>query len=210
MLGFYNYTVWLTYLGAASGIYGIISSLSRGSPRIGVLCLMLSGLCDMFDGAVAKTKTSRTTAEKRFGVQIDSLSDLICFGVLPACIGYSIGLKKLYQLVILISYALAALIRLAYFNVMEERRQDTETGKREQYEGLPVTNSALLFPFIFVLVPYIGIKYMTLTYGFALVFVAMAFLINFKVKKLDIKGMLFLVVIGLIEMILLVTGNVVF
>lgn len=210
MLGFYNYTVWLTYLGAASGIYGIISSLSRGSPRLGVLCLMLSGLCDMFDGAVAKTKASRTTDEKRFGIQIDSLSDLICFGVLPACIGYSIGLKKPYQLIILISYALAALIRLAYFNVMEERRQDTQTGRREQYEGLPVTNSALLFPFIFVLVPYIGIRYMSLVYGFALVFTAMAFLINFKVKKLDIKGMLFLVVIGLVEMILLVTGNAVF
>ena len=86
MLGFYNYTVILTYLGAASGIYGIITCLSRQSPRIGVLCLMLSGLCDMFDGTVARTR-QRSDDEKRFGIQIDSLSDLICFGVLPAFIG---------------------------------------------------------------------------------------------------------------------------
>ena len=56
MLGFYNYTVVLTYIGAASGVYGILATLSRQSPRIGIVCLMLSGLCDMFDGAVAKTR----------------------------------------------------------------------------------------------------------------------------------------------------------
>ena len=207
MLGYYNYTVILTYIGAASGIYGIIATLSRQSPRLGVLCLMLSGLCDMFDGTVARPR-QRTDDEKRFGIQIDSLSDLICFGVLPACIGYAVGMRKWYDMIILVSYPLAALVRLAYFNVKEETRQQTEGGKREYYEGLPVTNAALLFPFIFVLVPYIGVRYMAITYGVAMIFTAMAFVTNFKVKKADIKGMLLLAVIGLIELILLITGNV--
>ena len=207
MLGYYNYTVILTYIGAASGISGIIATLSRQSPRLGVLCLMLSGLCDMFDGTVARTR-QRTDDEKRFGIQIDSLSDLICFGVLPACIGYAVGMRKWYDMIILVSYPLAALVRLAYFNVKEETRQQTEGGKREYYEGLPVTNAALLFPFIFVLVPYIGVRYMAITYGVAMIFTAMAFVTNFKVKKADIKGMLLLAVIGLIELILLITGNV--
>lgn len=207
MLGYYNYTVILTYIGAASGIYGIIATLSRQSPRLGVLCLMLSGLCDMFDGTVARTR-QRTDDEKRFGIQIDSLSDLICFGVLPACIGYAVGMRKWYDMIILVSYPLAALVRLAYFNVKEETRQQTEGGKREYYEGLPVTNAALLFPFIFVLVPYIGVRYMAITYGVAMIFTAMAFVTNFKVKKADIKGMLLLAVIGLIELILLIAGNV--
>ena len=207
MLGFYNYTVILTYLGAASGIYGIITCLSRQSPRIGVLCLMLSGLCDMFDGAVARTR-QRSNDEKRFGIQIDSLSDLICFGVLPACIGYTVGLHKLPHMVILVTYALAALIRLAYFNVMEEHRQDATAGKRELYNGLPVTTSALFFPFIFVLMPYIGIKFMTISYGLVMVAAAVAFLANFKVKKPDMKGCLLLAILGIAEAILLVTGNV--
>ena len=51
---------------------------------------MIAGLCDMFDGKIASTM-ERTRQEKRFGVQIDSLSDLICFGVLPALIVYSGG-----------------------------------------------------------------------------------------------------------------------
>lgn len=207
MLGFYNYTVILTYLGAASGIYGIITCLSRQSPRIGVLCLMLSGLCDMFDGAVARTR-QRSNDEKRFGIQIDSLSDLICFGVLPACIGYTVGLRKPPHMVILVTYALAALIRLAYFNVMEEHRQDATAGKRELYNGLPVTTSALFFPFIFVLMPYIGIKFMTISYGLVMVAAAVAFLANFKVKKPDMKGCLLLAILGIAEAILLVTGNV--
>ncbi len=208
MLGYYNYTVILTYLGAASGIYGIIATLGRQSPRLGVICLMLSGLCDMFDGTVARTR-QRTDDEKRFGIQIDSLSDLICFGVLPACIGYAAGMRKWFHLVILISYALAALVRLAYFNVKEETRQQTETGKREYYEGLPVTTAALLFPFIFVLVPYIGMRYMTVSYGVAMIVTAMAFVTNFKIKKAGIKEMLLLGVVGLIELILLIVGNAV-
>ncbi len=207
MLGFYNYTVILTYIGAASGVYGIISCLSAGHPRLGILCLMFSGLCDMFDGAIAKTRT-RTFQEKRFGVQIDSLADLICFGVLPAAIGYTVGLRKPYQIIVLISYALAALIRLAFFNVMEEERQDATTSKREQYDGLPVTTSALIFPFIFTLIPYVGSRYMPLAYGCTMVTVAMAFLINFKVKKFDLKGSLVLLVVGLLELLWLLKGGI--
>ena len=48
---------------------------------------MLAGLLDAFDGRIARTKANRTDAEKRFGIQIDSLNDLVCFGVLPAAIG---------------------------------------------------------------------------------------------------------------------------
>ena len=106
-----------------------------------------------------------------------------------------------------VSYMLAALIRLAYFNVMEEHRQESEAGKRELYEGLPVTTSALLFPFILILVPYIGVRYISLGYGITMICAAMAFITNFKVKKPDMKGMIFMAVIGLAEMILLVTGN---
>ena len=85
MLGIYNYTVILTYLGMLSGFAGILFLLN-GNVRGALICLMISGVCDMFDGKVASTKKDRTRSEKRFGIQIDSLSDLICFGVLPALI----------------------------------------------------------------------------------------------------------------------------
>lgn len=45
--------------------------------------LLISGLCDAFDGMIARTKTDRTEQEKQYGIQIDSLSDLVALGVLP-------------------------------------------------------------------------------------------------------------------------------
>ena len=90
MIGFYNYTVILTYMSLASAVVGI-TQVFEGHERIAILCLLISGICDLFDGKVARHKKDRTDQEKLFGIQIDSLCDLVAFGVLPACIGYNMG-----------------------------------------------------------------------------------------------------------------------
>ena len=88
MIGFYDYTVILTYLSLMSGTIGIMLCLNgMGHPYLGMFFLLFSGLCDTFDGKVARSKKDRTTQMKKFGIQIDSLSDLIAFGMLPSCIG---------------------------------------------------------------------------------------------------------------------------
>ena len=121
MLGFYNYTVILTYMSLISSVVGITFAF-QDNIFGAVMCLMISGFCDMFDGKVAKTM-KRTEEEKKFGIQIDSLSDLVAFGVLPAIIGYNVGLNEWWGVAIMSIFILAALIRLAYFNVLEEARQ---------------------------------------------------------------------------------------
>ena len=55
MIGIYNYTVILTYISFVSGITGIYYAINENT-FIAILCLMISGLCDMFDGKVARTK----------------------------------------------------------------------------------------------------------------------------------------------------------
>ena len=108
--------------------------------------------------------------ECNFGIQIDSLADVIAFGVLPTAIGiallrtspalhgaglfdshWSAILIKVILYAILMLYMLAALIRLAYFNVTEEERQKTEGGMRKFYTGLPVTSSSIIFPTVLLL-----------------------------------------------------------
>ena len=85
MIGFYDYTMVLTYLSLLSATTGIVVSLSGGGhPYLGCLFLLVCGLCDAFDGKVARTKKDRTRMEQNFGIQIDSLSDIVAFGVLPA------------------------------------------------------------------------------------------------------------------------------
>lgn len=133
ILGIWDYTVVLTYLGFCSGIAGIIFALVKKpgthdawSFLIPLFCLLFCGLCDTFDGVVARTKKNRTKFEKRFGSQIDSLSDMVCFGVLPAVIGFRIGLKQPAWIILLVFYCLAALVRLAWFNVEEIEKEITE------------------------------------------------------------------------------------
>ena len=179
MIGFYNYTVILTYLGMLSGFAGIACAFG-GNLRSALICLVVAGVCDMFDGKIASTM-ERTRQEKRFGIQIDSLSDLVCFGVLPAMLVYANGGGKLRWLPSAL-YLLCALIRLAWFNVNEEERQDREGGRRKVYLGLPVTTAAVIFPLLFGL----GRKYnwpLQFLAPFILLLTAAAFLTPFRIRK---------------------------
>ena len=205
MIGFYNYTVILTYAGTVAALTGIINAM-KGNIFISVLCLVFAGVCDMFDGMVAKTK-KRTSSEKSFGVWIDSLSDLICFGLLPAVIGYSIGLNRIYYIFILAAYMLAALIRLAYYGVTEIERQSSAKGDRKAYDGLPVTTAALIFPLLFCFKNLIGSLYFAPVYALALSCTALAFILKIKVRKLKIPGMLAISVLGLAILIILLISK---
>lgn len=201
MLGFYNYTVILTYMSLISAVVGTTLAF-EGNTFWAVFCLLFSGFCDMFDGKVAKTM-KRTDDEKKFGIQIDSLSDLIAFGVLPAAIGYSVGLTAWWGRVIMSIFVLAALIRLAYFNVMEEKRQKKTTETRKEYTGLPVTTGALIFPFVYAFRNLVGANFHIL-YACILALVAFLFLYKFKVVKPKLKGMIIMTVVGIIELLLLI------
>ena len=139
MIGFYSYTVVLTYLGLASAAMGMILTF-QGFAKYALFCLAFSGLCDMFDGKVARLKKDRTEDEKRFGIQIDSLCDVVCFGAFPMILCYSIGMRGPAGISILVFYLIAGVIRLAFFNVMEERRQDETDEARKYYQGLPITS----------------------------------------------------------------------
>ncbi len=180
MLGIYNYTVILTYVGMLAGFTGITHAL-RGDLRGALICLLISGICDVFDGRIASTM-ERTRKEKRFGVQIDSLSDLVCFGVLPAvCVYTSCGSSRLSQYLSSL-YVLCALIRLAWFNVDEEERQNREEGPRVLYYGLPVTSSALIVP-MFIWIGEFARWPMHIAEPVLLLVLAVAFLTPFRIKK---------------------------
>ena len=104
MIGFYDYTVILTYVGFCSGMAGIFCASAK-HVRLAVFFLALSGLCDMFDGKIARTKKNRTDDEKSFGIQIDSLSDMVCFGILPVMICFRLGMKSVFSRALLTLYA---------------------------------------------------------------------------------------------------------
>ena len=76
MIGYYNYTVWLTYLSLASASTGIVLTLTGdGHPFVGMFFMLFCALCDAFDGKVARTKKDRTDLEKEFGVRIYNIQN---------------------------------------------------------------------------------------------------------------------------------------
>lgn len=193
MIGFYNYTVILTYVGAVSGFLGI-TYIRSGNLRAALVCLLVAGFCDMFDGKIASTM-KRTTSEKRFGIQIDSLTDLVCFGVLPGMIGVHCGGGALLPTLIAAGYMLCALIRLAWFNVDEEERQDQTSGRREVYLGLPVTTSGLLVPLFIGVVSLLKLPLLDGTPWLLLV-MGVGFLTPFRMKKPGMAGLFIMAIMG--------------
>ena len=220
MIGVFDYTVILTYLSAVAGVTGIIVSLyGNGHPYMGSFFLLFCGLCDAFDGKVARHKKNRTDFEKSFGIQIDSLADLISFGVLPAAIGFGLVrasekyldlpvlhpvdqdraiLYPVLFMVIIAIYVLAALVRLAYFNVTEEERSRSEGGVRKTYVGLPVTSAALIFPTI-LLIRFVARVDFTPIYFSGLAITAFLFVSRIKIAKAGTRGIIAMIAIGCVE-----------
>lgn len=184
-IGFYDYTVILTYLSLISGVIGMkLAHDGRGG--LAICCLCFSGICDMFDGAVARSKKNRTADEKNFGIQLDSLCDVICFGVFPAVILYFSGVDTIVGLAILIFYVLCALIRLAFFNVLETKRQSVEDGCAKAYRGLPVTSSSIIFPFFYLVGILLPSEVMAVIWYILPVLVGVLFITDVRIPKLDV------------------------
>ena len=174
MIGYYSYTVILTYLSLIFAMAGIHLSFN-GMYQWAFICLIMCGICDTFDGMVARSKKNRTDEEKRFGIQIDSLCDLV---------------------------VLAAVIRLAYFNVKEETRQKETTEKRKYYQGLPVTTSSFILPMAYAL-RYV-IFQLDYLYGALMLITGILFIVDFKVPKVQSKGLAALGVLVIVELIQIV------
>ncbi len=202
-IGYFNYTVLLTHISLLSTVFGIYFAI-KGIPEAAVYCLMISGICDAFDGKVARTK-ERSRQEERFGIQLDSLSDIVCFGVLPTVIGYTLGMRHWWYIAVFFFYVMAALTRLAFFNVTEEDRQ-LETGeRRKEYTGLPVTSAAIIIPALYI-VGHFFEPYFEIVYAAVMVVTAILFILNFRMRKPSGIFMALLIIFGSALLVMMAKG----
>ncbi len=194
-IGKYNKSVILTYIGVSLAVTGIYSSFT-GNIRYAMLCLVISGVCDLFDGMVAR-RCKRTEEEKLFGVEIDSLADMMNFVALPIAISCGMGLTNLHNLVIYIIYTLAAISRLAYFNI-HTKQSDTEKPVK-YYTGLPVTFAALIFTSFWLLSFVLKANIFEVIYSAIMFVMALLYLLKIKVPKP--KGLAY-VFLGLLTIVM--------
>lgn len=202
-IGFYDYTVVLTYVSLVISVTGITLAI-EGSFRSAIMCLALSGLCDMFDGKIARTKKERTDQEKLFGMQIDSLCDMVCFGVFPAMICYLMGVRGIVGWVLLGYYCVCSVIRLAFFNVLETERQRVEDGANHYYHGLPITSMAIVLPLVFVSQTFLCTELFIIMLYLSLLIVGTLFIFDFRLKKPGNMTLAFLVLLVGIAVIVVI------
>ena len=99
--------------------------------------LPLAFVFDTADGAVARWRRRSSP----YGADLDSLADIVSFGVAPAVVGFTLGLRGVWDTLILIYFVCCGISRLARFNVTAATLTDDATGKVRYFEGTPIPTS---------------------------------------------------------------------
>jgi len=99
------------------------------------------GEVDVLDGYVARLNRRR---QSMLGADLDSLADIVSFGVAPAVLGYTLGLRGLWDTILLSFFVCCGISRLPRFNVTSAALTNVDTGKVRYFEGLPIPTSILL------------------------------------------------------------------
>ncbi|CCH41158.1 CDP-diacylglycerol-serine O-phosphatidyltransferase [Wickerhamomyces ciferrii] len=137
---------FITMLNGFSGFYSIISCLRFTSTNLphyvqrAHFFILLGLFFDFFDGRVARLRNRSSL----LGQELDSLADLISFGVAPASIAFAIGFQSTIDVLILSFFVLCGLTRLARFNVTVTTIPKDLTGKSKYFEGLPIPTSLFI------------------------------------------------------------------
>ncbi len=147
MLRSYTPADLLTLANASCGALSIFACLSyiddaRSRQIWAAFVLPVAALVlDFFDGYVARLDAKRQSA---FGADLDSLADIVSFGVAPAVLGYTLGLRGFWDVLCLTYFVCCGISRLARFNVTAPALTDVDTGKVRYFEGTPIPTSILL------------------------------------------------------------------
>ncbi len=177
IVGFWNPSVVLTYVGMSFAILGMFLAVN-GKINYSFICLVLCGICDLFDDAVAR-KFKRTDEEKAFGIELDSLVDVVSFIALPVTIYMNIGFVSPLHLIIYILYSIAGIARLGYFNVVTADGD----GPVKYYTGLPITYAALVFSIMYLTVNVLTWDVFMIVYTVSMVVITVLEVIKVKIVK---------------------------
>lgn len=196
-IGKYNKSVIVTYLGVTFAVLAMNFAFI-GKLRYTMIFFIAAAVCDLFDGKIARM-CKRDEEEKAFGIQIDSLADIISYVALPVVIGYSLGLNRWYMILAYVALILAGVIRLGFFNVCASSLDDKPV---KNYKGLPVTSTAIIIPLIWFLSELIGFSFKA-CFPWMLYIIAILFILNIKVPKIKGIGYIITAIIAAIGVIIL-------
>ena len=179
IIGYYRKCDLLTMCGTASSLIGIMLLMSEHY-TLSVLLMVISGICDAFDGTLAR-KGKYSEAQRTYGVQLDSLSDVICFGVFPALITATMCNSTIAK-IICVFYALCGVIRLAYFNTLSV----TGESKKNTFIGVPITTVSIVYPLMFFILRVINYSLISKVMPIVLLVLGFSFIIRIEIPKVNV------------------------
>ena len=147
MIRSYTWADLLTIGNASCGTISIflcLDYLATANPRFfwaAFFLLPAALVCDVLDGYVARLNKKRQSV---LGADLDSLADVISFGVAPAVLGFTLGLRGGWDMLILTYFVVCGVSRLARFNVTSAELADETTGKVKYFEGTPIPTSIVI------------------------------------------------------------------
>jgi CDP-diacylglycerol--serine O-phosphatidyltransferase len=147
MIRSYTWADLLTIGNASCGTIAIflcLDYLATGTARYlwtAFILLPAALVCDVLDGYVARMDKKRQSV---LGADLDSLADVIAFGVAPAVLGFTLGLRGGWDMLILTYFVVCGVSRLARFNVTASALADETTGKVKYFEGTPIPTSIVI------------------------------------------------------------------
>ncbi len=147
MLRSYTPADLLTIANAACGTIAVflcLDYMAFGDARriwIAIALLPLALVCDVLDGYVARLSPRRQSV---LGADLDSLADVISFGLGPAVLGYTLGLRGGWDMFVLTYFVVCGVSRLARFNATASALTNRDTGKVKYFEGTPIPTSIVI------------------------------------------------------------------
>jgi len=194
ILGRYTLPNLVTGLGLTLALLGAVLA-GQGNLPAAMLCLLYAGVSDSLDGPLAR-RLHTLPEDKQFGAQLDTLADLISFGIAPVLISYAAGLTSALDLVLLLAYLACAILRLCHFTVHGTERQAGIT----YFRGMPTTYAAFIFPLALAAATLLPAELLLTILRFTHVIVAALFILNVPVR--DIRSYRGLVPIGVVAITL--------
>lgn len=179
IIGYFRKCDLLTMTSLVLAFIGIVFA-TYDEFTIAIFLLMACGICDAFDGVLARSK-EYTEEQKCYGVQLDSLTDIVAFGVFPAILNtlLSDNILGMWSSII---FVLAGLIRLAYFNMLAETKQN----KKNRYIGLPITTSSIIFPLVFFTLKMIDYTLIRKIMPIVMIITALFFVLRLEIPKVNV------------------------
>ncbi len=192
IIGYYRSCDIVTMTSTISAVIGMILAINNHIITA-VSCLILSGICDAFDGILARRREN-TKDQTTYGEELDSLSDMIAFGILPVIITICDGINKIWFYPIFIFYVLCGLIRLAYFNMLAQK-EDTD---KSYFIGIPITSITIIYPIFYIAFRLTKVCFSEYIMLGMLFITGIFYVVKIKVKKPDLKIKTVLAILGII------------